>query len=122
MRRAWLMSVGGCAGGGGADYRGQAVAIWFPISAFVAMGFEHSVANTFLLPFVSALPAHLACAAPPLHACAELVEVQRGGPHLPPSSFCTVASGRGGGERLAEAAGGRVWRWGGRGSRGGRWC
>jgi len=26
------------------------VGIWFPISTFVAIGFEHSVANMFLLP------------------------------------------------------------------------
>lgn len=31
------------------------VGIWFPISAFVAIGFEHSVANMFLLP--AGLPA-----------------------------------------------------------------
>jgi formate/nitrite transporter len=32
------------------DMSGKIVAIWFPISAFVAMGFEHSVANMFLVP------------------------------------------------------------------------
>lgn len=26
------------------------VAVWFPISAFVAMGFDHSVANMFIIP------------------------------------------------------------------------
>lgn len=36
---------------------GKAVAIWFPISAFVAMGFDHSVANMFLLPMGLALGA-----------------------------------------------------------------
>jgi formate/nitrite transporter len=29
---------------------GKMVGIWFPISTFVAIGFEHSVANMFLLP------------------------------------------------------------------------
>ena len=29
---------------------GKMVGIWFPISTFVAIGFEHSVANLFLLP------------------------------------------------------------------------
>lgn len=32
------------------DMGGKMVAIWFPISAFVAMGLEHSVANMFLIP------------------------------------------------------------------------
>ncbi|KAK9840212.1 hypothetical protein WJX74_005559 [Apatococcus lobatus] len=29
---------------------GKAIAVWFPISAFVAMGLEHSVANMFIIP------------------------------------------------------------------------
>ena len=32
------------------DLPGKIVAIWFPISAFVAMGLEHSVANMFIVP------------------------------------------------------------------------
>lgn len=32
------------------DLGGKMVAIWFPISAFVAMGLEHSVANMFIVP------------------------------------------------------------------------
>jgi formate/nitrite transporter len=32
------------------DMTGKMVGIWFPISAFVAMGMEHSVANMFMLP------------------------------------------------------------------------
>lgn len=32
------------------DMTGKMVGIWFPISMFVAIGFEHSVANMFLLP------------------------------------------------------------------------
>mmetsp|Transcript_47772 Transcript_47772/g.153887 ORF Transcript_47772/g.153887 Transcript_47772/m.153887 type:complete len:338 (+) Transcript_47772:64-1077(+) len=32
------------------DLGGKMVGIWFPISAFVAMSMEHSVANMFLLP------------------------------------------------------------------------
>jgi formate/nitrite transporter len=32
------------------DLGGKMVAIWFPISAFVALGLEHSVANMFLIP------------------------------------------------------------------------
>jgi len=32
------------------DMTGKMVGIWFPISAFVAMGMEHSVANMYMLP------------------------------------------------------------------------
>jgi formate/nitrite transporter len=32
------------------DLPGKIVAIWFPISAFVAMSLEHSVANMFIIP------------------------------------------------------------------------
>lgn len=32
------------------DLGGKMVGIWFPISTFVAIGFEHSVANMFILP------------------------------------------------------------------------
>lgn len=86
---AWLVTVGGTLGDGGAslaiavsktsepigvvvaravmcnwlvcmavymasfarDVTGKAVAIWLPISAFVALGLEHTVANMFLIPF-----------------------------------------------------------------------
>eukprot|EP00191_Tetraselmis_sp_GSL018_P005579 CAMPEP_0177603956 /NCGR_PEP_ID=MMETSP0419_2-20121207/15827_1 /TAXON_ID=582737 /ORGANISM="Tetraselmis sp., Strain GSL018" /LENGTH=337 /DNA_ID=CAMNT_0019097839 /DNA_START=159 /DNA_END=1172 /DNA_ORIENTATION=- len=36
---------------------GKAIGVWFPISAFVAMGLEHSVANMFLIPMGMALGA-----------------------------------------------------------------
>ena len=32
------------------DVAGKMVAIWFPISAFVTLGLEHSVANMFIIP------------------------------------------------------------------------
>lgn len=32
------------------DIAGKILAIWFPIMAFVALGFEHSVANMFFIP------------------------------------------------------------------------
>ena len=40
---------------GGRSLTDKIVAILFPITAFVAMGFEHSIANWFLLPFGMAL-------------------------------------------------------------------
>ena len=33
------------------DLASKAAAVFFPISGFIACGFEHSVANMFLLPF-----------------------------------------------------------------------
>jgi formate/nitrite transporter FocA (FNT family) len=33
------------------DVAGKVFAIVWPVSAFVALGFEHSIANMFLLPF-----------------------------------------------------------------------
>jgi formate/nitrite transporter len=42
----------------------KVVAIVFPVTAFVAMGFEHSIANLFFLPYAWLLdPAHVAPAA-----------------------------------------------------------
>ena len=36
--------------GAASDLPGKLVGIWFPISTFVAIGLEHSIANLFLLP------------------------------------------------------------------------
>ena len=41
------------------DMAGKMVGIWFPISAFVAMGMEHSVANMFMLPLGLICGSHL---------------------------------------------------------------
>eukprot|EP00913_Durusdinium_trenchii_P001555 g1439.t1 len=38
------------AGVHGRDMTGKMVGVWFPISMFIAIGFEHSVANMFILP------------------------------------------------------------------------
>ena len=42
------------------DLPGKMVAIWFPISAFIALGLEHSVANMFIIPLGSTPPARAA--------------------------------------------------------------
>jgi formate/nitrite transporter len=42
---------------GGRSVTDRILAVLFPISAFVAMGFEHSIANWFFLPFGMALAA-----------------------------------------------------------------
>lgn len=36
---------------GCASLAGKMVAVWFPISAFVALGLDHSVANMFIVSF-----------------------------------------------------------------------
>lgn len=35
---------------GAATLTGKMVAVWFPISSFVALGLDHSVANMFIIP------------------------------------------------------------------------
>ena len=46
----WLVCMAVFLAGAANDLGGKMVGIWFPISTFVAIGFEHSVANLFLLP------------------------------------------------------------------------
>jgi formate/nitrite transporter FocA (FNT family) len=43
---------------GGRSVADKILAILFPITAFVTMGFEHSIANWFFLPFGLALDQH----------------------------------------------------------------
>ena len=45
----WLVCMAVYMAGMARDVTGKAVAIWLPISAFVAMGLEHTVANMFLI-------------------------------------------------------------------------
>jgi len=46
----WLVCLGVYMGTQAKDLGGRMVGIWYPISTFVAIGFEHSVANMFLMP------------------------------------------------------------------------
>jgi formate/nitrite transporter len=46
----WLVCMAVWMASGCADLTSKAVAIWFPVSAFVAMGLEHSVANMTIIP------------------------------------------------------------------------
>merc|ERR1711871_1868780 len=46
----WLVCMAVFLAGASCDMAGKMVGIWFPISTFVAIGMEHSVANMFLLP------------------------------------------------------------------------
>jgi formate/nitrite transporter len=46
----WLVALAVWIAFAAQDISGKIMAIWFPVMAFVAMGFEHSVANMFFLP------------------------------------------------------------------------
>lgn len=46
----WLVCLGIWLAFGADDIGGKILAIWFPIMAFVAIGFQHVVANMFIIP------------------------------------------------------------------------
>jgi len=46
----WLVCLGIWLAFGAEDIGGKIMAIWFPIMAFVAIGFQHVVANMFVIP------------------------------------------------------------------------
>mmetsp|Transcript_21521 Transcript_21521/g.32567 ORF Transcript_21521/g.32567 Transcript_21521/m.32567 type:complete len:468 (+) Transcript_21521:153-1556(+) len=46
----WMVSIAVFLAGASNDLTGKLVGIWFPVSTFVGIGLEHSVANMFLLP------------------------------------------------------------------------
>lgn len=46
----WMVSLALFMAGASNDLAGKMVGIWFPISTFVAIGLEHSVANMFIMP------------------------------------------------------------------------
>jgi len=46
----WLVCLAAFMATVESDLAGKIVGIWFPISAFVMIGFEHSIANMFLMP------------------------------------------------------------------------
>ena len=46
----WLVCMADYMASGCSSMAGKMTAVWFPISAFIALGLEHSVANMFLIP------------------------------------------------------------------------
>jgi len=46
----WLVCLAVFLAGAAQKMSGKLISVWFPISTFVAIGLEHSVANLFLLP------------------------------------------------------------------------
>ncbi len=55
----WLVCMAvwmACSAG---DITGKVLALWFPVMAFVALGFEHSIANMFFIPVAQLLGADI---------------------------------------------------------------
>lgn len=46
----WLVCMAVYMASGCSTMAGKMVAVWFPISAFVALGLDHSIANMFIIP------------------------------------------------------------------------
>lgn len=46
----WMVSMAVFLAGASNDLAGKLVGCWFPISTFVAIGLEHSIANLFIMP------------------------------------------------------------------------
>jgi len=46
----WLVCMAVYMASGCSSMAGKMTAVWFPISAFVALGLDHSVANMFIIP------------------------------------------------------------------------
>jgi len=55
----WMVSLAVFMAGASNDLCGKLVGCWFPISTFVAIGLEHSIANLFIMPCALLLGAKL---------------------------------------------------------------
>jgi formate/nitrite transporter FocA (FNT family) len=55
----WMVSLAVFMAGASNDLCGKVVGCWFPISTFVAIGLEHSIANFFIMPCALLLGAKL---------------------------------------------------------------
>lgn len=53
----WLVNLAIWQSMAAQDFAGKFVGVWLPISAFAALGLEHSVANMFMIPVGMALGA-----------------------------------------------------------------
>ncbi|GBF98659.1 formate nitrite transporter [Raphidocelis subcapitata] len=53
----WLVGIATWQANAAQDLAGKAIGIWLPISAFAMLGFEHVIANQFVLPMAIALGA-----------------------------------------------------------------
>lgn len=55
----WMVSMAVFLAGAANDMSGKLIGCWFPISTFVGIGLEHSIANLFILPLALMLGAPL---------------------------------------------------------------
>ena len=55
----WLVCIAVWQANAASTLGGKAIGVWLPISAFVTMGLEHSVANMFLIPCGMSLGANV---------------------------------------------------------------
>ena len=55
----WLVCLAAFLTYSSKDVVGKIFALWAPVTAFVAMGFEHSIANMFFIPMAKALGANI---------------------------------------------------------------
>ncbi len=55
----WLVCLAAWLTYSSKDVIGKLVALWFPVMAFVALGFEHSVANMFFIPLAKSFGADI---------------------------------------------------------------
>ncbi|WIA42546.1 hypothetical protein OEZ86_008528 [Tetradesmus obliquus] len=53
----WMVCMAVWQGNAAQDITGKLLGVWFPISAFVTMGFEHCIANMFVIPLAMKLGA-----------------------------------------------------------------
>jgi len=58
----WMVSMAVFLAGAANDLSGKLIGCWFPISTFVGIGLEHSIANLFVLPLALMLGAKLTVA------------------------------------------------------------
>lgn len=58
----WMVSLAVFMAGASNDLVGKLVGCWFPISTFVAIGLEHSIANLFIMPCALLLGAKITVA------------------------------------------------------------
>lgn len=55
----WLVCLASFLTYSSKDVTGKIIALWIPVTAFVAMGFEHSIANMFFIPMAKVLGADI---------------------------------------------------------------
>ncbi len=55
----WLVCLAAWLAYSAKDVGGKVIALWFPVMSFVALGFEHSIANMFFIPLAQSFGADI---------------------------------------------------------------